>query len=179
MRDFFDKENVAQAVRTVTKPRAQHGRLFIWIILFSMGAYVFQRDERSMLYLYAQLKLNWDTHIYSWFRSYQSSAYVIMMLLGIPIMTKWFKWRDTILIMVGATSHALGRVFFALSTSTAWMYIGATVASLGPIVAPVLRSMASKVVPSTERGIMFSVLSVFDNAVPFISATMYSQVSSF
>jgi len=174
--DFFNKQHVQRSIRTLTKTRSDKGRACIWAILIAMGFYTFQRDERPMLYLYAQLKLSWDTSIYSWFRTYQSSAYVLMMLIGIPIMTKCLKWRDTILMRIGACSHALGRLIFIFVPSTLGMYIGATTASLGPIVAPVLRSMTSKVVPSSERGVVFSVLSVFDNAVPFISATLYSQL---
>lgn len=174
--DFFNREHLAKSLNTIMRPRAENRRAIIWILLFAMGFYTYQRDERPMLYLFVQLKLNWDTHIYSWFRTYQSSVYVIMMLLGIPIMTRYFKWRDTILIMVGATSHALGRIFFIFASSTAWMYVGASVASLGPIVAPVIRSMASKAVPINERGVLFSILSVFDNAIPFMSAPLYSQL---
>ncbi|TMW41682.1 hypothetical protein DOY81_013238, partial [Sarcophaga bullata] len=50
------------------------------------------------------------------------------------------------------------------------------VSSLGPIVAPMIRAMTSKVVPLSERGKVFALLSVCDNAVPFISGVCYSQV---
>uniref|UniRef100_A0A336MAY0 CSON012416 protein n=1 Tax=Culicoides sonorensis TaxID=179676 RepID=A0A336MAY0_CULSO len=174
--DFFDKNHAIRSFQAVVKKRPDNRRMYIWLILIAMGFYTFQRDERNMVYLYTQLKLNWDTHIYSMFRTYQSSSYVIMMLIGIPIMTKLLKWPDSVLIMVGSLSHAGGRVFFALATSTWLMYMGATVASLGPITAPVVRSFMSKLVSSSERGTLFAVLSVFDNAVPFISATLYSQL---
>lgn len=48
--------------------------------------------------------------------------------------------------------------------------------SLGPIVGPMIRAMTSKVVPLSERGKVFALLSVCDNAVPFISGVCYSQV---
>lgn len=55
-------------------------------------------------------------------------------------------------------------------------YMGAVVCSLGPIVGPVLRSITSKIVPQSERGKVFALLSVFDNAIPFISGVCYAQV---
>lgn len=55
-------------------------------------------------------------------------------------------------------------------------YVGAIVCSLGPIVGPMIRSMTSKIVPISERGKVFALLSVCDNAVPFISGVCYSQV---
>lgn len=56
------------------------------------------------------------------------------------------------------------------------LYIGAGVCSLGPIVGPMIRSITSKLVPESERGKVFSLLSVCDNAVPFISGVCYSQI---
>ena len=50
------------------------------------------------------------------------------------------------------------------------------VCSLGPIVGHMIRAMTSKVVPQSERGKVFALLSVCDNAVPLISGVCYSQV---
>lgn len=36
--------------------------------------------------------------------------------------------------------------------------------------------MTSKIVPTSERGKVFALLSVCDNAVPFISGVCYSQI---
>ncbi|XP_063696605.1 proton-coupled folate transporter-like [Culicoides brevitarsis] len=174
--DFFDKNHAIRSFKTVLKKRPEKRRMYILMILVAMGFYTFQRDERNMLYLYTQLKLDWNTDVFSNFRTYQSSAYVVMMMVGIPIMTKVFKWSDCVLIMAGSISHAAGRVFFAFATSGWMMYVGATVACLGPVTAPVVRSFMSKLVSSAERGTLFAVLAVFDNAVPFISATLYSQL---
>lgn len=144
--------------------------------MIAMALYTFQRDEKPMLYLYTQLKFNWDATIYSNFKTFQSSAFVIMMLIGLPVMSKILGFKDTVIVMIGATAHAAGRIFFGLGEVEWMMYAGAAVASLGPIVAPVLRSMTSKVVPLSERGKVFALLSVFDNAVPLFSGVLYTQV---
>lgn len=49
-----------------------------------------------MTYLYTQLKFNWDTEMYSNFKTFQSTAYVVMMLCGIPIMSKLLHMQDTV-----------------------------------------------------------------------------------
>lgn len=49
-----------------------------------------------MMYLYTQLKFNWDTVVYSNYRTFQNSAYVLMMLTGIPLMSRVFLWSDTV-----------------------------------------------------------------------------------
>lgn len=99
------------------------------------------------------------------------------MLVGVPTMSKLLGLRDTVIIAIGALAHASGRVVFALTTIpelfyvgtgyiNCWLYfyeyrikylpfiLGAAVAALGPSVAPVLRSMTSKLVPMEERGII-------------------------
>lgn len=79
--------------------------------------------------------------------------------------------------MVGATAHMIARVFFAIAANPIIFYIGGAISGLGPVVGPVIRSMTSKVVPLNERGKVFALLAVCDNAVPFFSGTLYTQVS--
>lgn len=145
-------------------------------MMISMALYAFQRDEKPYLYLYAQLKFSWTTEMYSNFKTYQSAAFVLVMLLFVPIMNKILHWRDTSIVIIGAAAHSLGRVFFGFGTGTIWMYVGATVAAFGPTVAPALRSITSKLVPLEERGTIFALLSVCDNAVPLLNGVLYTQV---
>nr|XP_012135993.1 PREDICTED: uncharacterized protein LOC100879736 [Megachile rotundata] len=98
------------------------------------------------------------------------------MLVGVPVMSKLMGIKDTIIVAIGAISHAAGRVLFAVANISELFYVGAAVAALGPIVAPVLRSMTSKLVPDEERGKVFAMLSVCDNAVPLFSGVLYSQL---
>lgn len=71
----------------------------------------------------------------------------------------------------------IARVFFATANVPILFYVGGAISGLGPVVGPIIRSMTSKVVPTTERGKVFAILAVFDNAVPFFSGVLYSQVS--
>lgn len=141
-----------------------------------MALYAFQRDEKQYLYLYTQLKFGWTTEIYSYFKTYQSATFVLAMLIAVPIMNKVLKWKDTMIVMIGASAHSLGRIFFGFATGSKMMFAGATIAALGPIVAPALRSITSKLVDVEERGTIFALLSVCDNAVPLLNGVLYTQV---
>ncbi|XP_068149237.1 lysosomal proton-coupled steroid conjugate and bile acid symporter SLC46A3 isoform X2 [Drosophila tropicalis] len=174
--DFFDKQHVIDSFNVMIKPRSGHRRGFLIILLVSMIYYTFQRDEGTYLYFYTLAKFDWDVDLYSTFKTFKSSAYVIAMLLGVPIMNKLFGWRDTTLIFIGTWAHSIARVFFYFAETPKLLYAGAVVCSLGPIVGPMLRAMTSKIVPTSERGKVFALLSVCDNAVPFISAVCYSQI---
>ncbi|XP_031369853.1 uncharacterized protein LOC102676574 isoform X2 [Apis dorsata] len=118
--------------------------------------------------LYSLIKLKWQT--------LPQQQVLMAMLIGVPIMSKLMKIRDTIIVAIGAIAHASGRIIFALAKIPELFYVGAGVAALGPIVAPVLRSMTSKLVTIEERGKIFAILSVCDNAVPLFSSILYSQL---
>ncbi|XP_077302511.1 lysosomal proton-coupled steroid conjugate and bile acid symporter SLC46A3 [Arctopsyche grandis] len=174
--DFFDKNHAVSSFRALTKERPHHRRAYLLIMMISMALYTFQRDEKPMLFLYTIKVFGWDANIYSNFKTFQSTAYVIMMLIAMPLMSRVLNWRDTIIVMIGSVSHAGGRFFFAFAKQSWFFYIGAVVASLGPCVAPVIRSMTSKTVPLEERGKVFALLSVCDNAVALFSSILYSQL---
>lgn len=141
-----------------------------------MALYTFQRDERTMTYLYFQLALKWVFDQVSYFRTYQSALQDITLLIAIPFLSKFLGLKDTVIIMLGALCHSIARLFFALSESTVLIYVGGIFAGFGPIVAPVIRSMLSKIVSPAERGKAFSILAVADNAVPLVSGICYSQI---
>jgi PCFT/HCP family folate transporter-like MFS transporter 1/3 len=131
MGDFFDKKHFTQSMRTLSKKRDNNYRTYIILMMISMALYAFQRDEKPYLYLYTQLKLKWNYQIYSNFKTYQSASFVLVMLIAVPFFNRVLKWKDTIIVAIGACAHSLGRVCFAAATETRMMYLGASVASFG------------------------------------------------
>ncbi|XP_026284774.1 proton-coupled folate transporter isoform X1 [Frankliniella occidentalis] len=174
--DFFDWKHVTESIRAVIRPRVNHGRLYLVLIILSMGLYTFQRNERQMSYLYTQKKFGWTQSEYSNFRTFQTAFYVVVTFLGAPSLTKLCGLKDSVIVLMGAPAHAIARVVFAVAEVPWIFYLGAAVSSLGPTVAPVLRSMTSKVVSIEERGKIFAILTVADSAVPLVSTVIYSQV---
>ncbi|XP_054277315.1 proton-coupled folate transporter [Macrosteles quadrilineatus] len=167
---------VRDTLRVVTKSRPDSYALYLRIIVFAMAVYTFQRDEKNMTYLYTILKFNWNVQTYSTFRTFQSSFFILGLLVGAPILGKMFGLRDTVIVMIGAASHCVARVVYALASQPVVFYVGGALGALGPIAAPVLRSIVSKLVPASERGKAFSLLSVADTSVPILSSTIYSQL---
>ncbi|KAK0167201.1 hypothetical protein PV327_004630 [Microctonus hyperodae] len=174
--DFFDREHAKSTIKTLTKSRPRFARLHLWILFLAMALYTFQRDEKPMSFLYTQRIFQWNVSTFSKFRTFQSTLFVLAMLIVTPTLSKLLGMRDTIIVCIGALSHAVGRILFASAAEPSLFYAGAAVAAIGPIVAPALRSMTSKVVPISERGKVFAILSVCDNAVPLFSGVLYSQL---
>lgn len=174
--DFFDLSHILNTTKTITKSRTSKKRTVLILLILMMALYVFQRDERNMMYLYCQLVFNWTVGQYSTFRTVQSALQDLGLLFAIPIMSRLLGWRDTVIIMVGALAHTTARIFYSQAVTTWVFYMGGVFAAFGPIVAPVIRSMVSKIVDNSEKGKAFSVLGVADNAIPLVSGVLYSKL---
>ncbi|EFA08602.2 proton-coupled folate transporter isoform X1 [Tribolium castaneum] len=174
--DFFDYNHVVDTGKTLFKSRRNNQRCYLLILIAMMAFYTFQRDEKAMSYLYVQLIFKWTFDEFSNFRTVQSAIQDVFLLCAIPLMSRVLGWRDTIIIMIGALAHSVGRIFFATADESWMFYLGGVFAAIGPIVAPVIRSMVSKLVANSEKGKTLAVLAVADNAIPLISGTMYSKV---
>ncbi|XP_039276298.1 solute carrier family 46 member 3 isoform X2 [Nilaparvata lugens] len=167
---------VVETWRTLTRKHPNNRRILLIAIICAMGLYTFQRDEKHIFFLYTQLKFHWSVSEFSKFRTFHSSMIVVCLLAATPLFTKVFGMRDTIVASIGCLAHASGRVIFSLAQQRSTLYCGAAVASLGTIVAPVLRSITSKLIPPSERGKAFSLLTVADQSVPIISGALFSQI---
>ncbi|KAF7281514.1 hypothetical protein GWI33_004594 [Rhynchophorus ferrugineus] len=176
--DFFDFNHVIDTAKTICKRRPSRKRRVLLMLILMMALYTFQRDERSVTFLYCQRVFNWSVKQYSMFRTFQSALQDLGLLIGVPILSKWLGCKDTSIIMIGAVAHIAARIFYINASDYLVFYIGGVFAAFGPIVAPVIRSMLSKIVLVSEKGKAFSVLGVADNAIPIISGVLYSQVYS-
>ncbi|RZF42731.1 hypothetical protein LSTR_LSTR014312 [Laodelphax striatellus] len=149
---------VVETWRTLTKKHPNNRRLLFISIICAMGFYTFQRDEKHIMFLYTQLKFHWSVSEFSRFRTFYSSmiykSFVCCLGLfaAVPLLTKVLGMRDTIVACIGCLAHASGRMIFTIAQQPSVLYVGAAVGSLGTIVAPVLRSITSKLIPASERG---------------------------
>ncbi|XP_046994617.1 proton-coupled folate transporter [Schistocerca americana] len=174
--DFWDWRAARATLATLARRRPRRRRAILCLIVIAVAFYTFQRDEKNMMYLYTQLVFHWSADVYSDFKTFQSAAYVLGVLLGVPLMSRLLRLSDTTVVMVGAVAHATARLLYAFASTSVLLYVGAGIAGLGPVVIAVLRSIASKVVPLPERGKLFALLAVADNAVPLVSGVLYSQL---
>lgn len=96
MSGFFNKQHVIDSFVVLIRKRPGPRRSFLIILLVSMALYTFQRDEGQYLFIYTTFKFKWDISVFSTFKTVKSSAFVVAMLLGVPLMNKVFCWRDTV-----------------------------------------------------------------------------------
>lgn len=122
--DFFDYNHVVNTAVTVCKKRPKSKRTYLIMMFVMMALYTFQRDERDMMYIYCQLVFNWTLGQFSKFRTFQSALQDVILLLAIPFMSGILGWRDTIIIMIGATAHTTARIFYSTAKVNWVFYTG-------------------------------------------------------
>ncbi|XP_014292821.1 probable peptidoglycan muropeptide transporter SLC46 isoform X2 [Halyomorpha halys] len=169
-------KHFSNTLKTLVTKRKEGRRLLLILCLLGLGLFTLQRDEKRMMQLYSQWKFHWNVKQFSSFRTFQSVFFIIGLLVGIPLLQRYLKLRDTFIMMIGSLSHITARIIFMVFKNPTWYYIGAVITTFGPVVAPVLRSMTSKLVPPSERGKAFALLSVCDTTVPLVSGFIFSQV---
>lgn len=174
--DFFDKDHLISTSKTIFRKRPNSQRTYLIILIVSMAMYTFQRNEKDMMYMYLQLVFNWGFGDYSQFKTFQTALQDVLLLVSVPFISNVLGWRDTIIAMIGALFMFLARIFYSTAEIGWVFYIGGGFSAVGPIVAPVIRSMVSKLVANSEKGKTFAILSVADNAIPLISGTCYSKL---
>lgn len=150
--DFFDKNHLIDTYKTIFKKRPRNQRTYLLILILMMAMYTFQRDEKNMMYMYLQLVFKWTFGQYSTFKTYLSALQDVILLVSVPFISNVLGWRDTIIVLIGSFCHSIARIFYATSETALLFYVGGTFAAIGPIVAPVIRSMVSKLVANTEKG---------------------------
>lgn len=176
--EFFNKKHIKESIKLITN-KDNINKDFIILILITAVLFTFQREEGKYLYVYSVFKFKWDINTYSIFKTIKSFSYFIGVMVCIPVMNKIFKWRETVIIFVGISAHIITRIFYYNAYNSNIFYIGGIVCGLGPVVSPMIRSILSKLVSNLDRGKAFSLLSVCDNAAPFLSSVFYSQIYRF
>lgn len=162
--------------RRISKDVYKRSRYYIILILLAMFFFTFQREEKSYMFLYTKSKFHWQEQNFSIFRVIRSSCYAFSLMVLLPVLTKLFKFGDFTISYAGCMAHIISHLGFYFAESEVIFLMCAILGSLGVVVGPLIRSMASKIVVETQRGKMFALLSVCDNAVPFISTFAYSNI---
>lgn len=70
----------------------------------------------------------------------------------------------------------MARLFFGFAETPLPFYIGGFISTVGIVSSPVLKAMVSKLIEPNERGKVFAIVAVFNNASVFFTGILYSQV---
>ncbi|XP_059089162.1 proton-coupled folate transporter-like [Tigriopus californicus] len=159
--------------KTILKPRAGHGRLMIWMLLFNFACYIFAYNgtEGSHRYLFATKKYGWDEQEFTVFLSIYRILYLVTLWLILPVLSRYFQLHDACVAIIACITGAVGMGFPALIEPSWAFFLGSFISSFSPAATIVVRSMASRCVEENEVGRVFAMIS-------FISAISSSLITA-
>lgn len=174
--DFFDRKHISDSFKLLTIKRLHDRHIFLWILLFAILFYRFPVDEHNYVFLYTTMTFGWNIESFSNFGTFRSIMNILMVSIGIPILTEFFKLRDSTATIIATIGFTASRFVYAFAKIPSTFYVGAVIGSMGSIAAPTLTAMASKVIPIPERGKVFVFISAVTEGVPMISSISYALV---
>ncbi|GAB6030740.1 hypothetical protein CHUAL_007591 [Chamberlinius hualienensis] len=153
-------------------------RLYIVSLMTAcLCVFMASNAESNLTYLYAKDKpLNWTYKTYSQYCSLKNALSASMLLIGLPLLRKYFHLKDTSLAAIGLLSRAAGLILLSLSTTLPMMFIVPELALFGMYPIPSMRSMLSKLVKPTEQGKMFSALATVESLTEIVATIMYNNL---
>ena len=129
-----------------------------------------------MSYLFVRDKFGWSTRENSFYDATGMLVLVIGTTFWVFLFKRIFKLSDISLAIIGlisATSSSLVKAF----ASEPWhLYLSIGVAFLAGIYSPMMRSVITKTVPSSEIGKLFSITTSFEAISVLGAAPLYTYI---
>ncbi|XP_068086579.1 probable peptidoglycan muropeptide transporter SLC46 isoform X2 [Anabrus simplex] len=163
------------AMKTTCKPRADHSHRVIFLLL-AMIFFQSMMYDSPLLYLYSQLRFQWDTTNFSHFMTLESCAGIVVVALVVPMLKKKPQIPDVCVLTCGVLMTIASRLCYALARHEWIMYIGTIASSFQSIILVSIRSMASKITTVDDRGKVLSMFTSIESGAALLSSPMYSQV---
>lgn len=135
---------------------------YIILICFCMLFYTSEREESSVLYLYTQLKFNWNFEYYSFFKIFQTTLSIIVLIIFLFV-TKYIKIKDEKILIFSNVSFIIGQVIYIFAEKYTTFYTALIFIPFGVLISTILRSILSKITTTEERSSVFIIFCLIEN----------------
>lgn len=111
-------------VNTCIKPRPNHRRTMIWLIILACTSSILVlQGSSAIIYLFTREKLSWNLSDFTLYSAFSISSTVVGTLL-VAMIQKWLIVKDTLLSIAGYVSAIVQAIITALTNKTWHMYLG-------------------------------------------------------
>lgn len=149
--------------------------IVIKLLFIATMLYSFQKDEKAYLYLYSKKNFKWTGSEFSDFKIVQYILMFITMVIGLPLLNKYYKINESVVIFISTISGILGKLLYYFSFEFYFLYIGLLVGCLNPCTTCMIKSLISRL--STKNvSVIFVLLNSFDILVMSFSNIVYSYI---
>ncbi|XP_035738036.1 proton-coupled folate transporter-like isoform X1 [Vespa mandarinia] len=176
---LFDVSLVKDLISTCIKKRDGFDRCVVWCCIMYLILYIVTMDgDMSISYLFSNARFGWDVSQYSNYMGANVALGIIGTLIGIKIIGSLKGCLETGLVMLASISSLSGVLMKAFAWQAWHMYLSVFISMFGGISGPAIRSILSKLVPSSDAGKVFSLITSIETTMPFAAASLYTTVYS-
>ncbi|KAJ8980669.1 hypothetical protein NQ317_013281 [Molorchus minor] len=175
--DIFDPRHAIDTFNLVLKKNPANNRTYIFIVLLTIFIYSgVNSGESNCFYLYVQRELKWTVVEFSYFITVNIVIHLVGTIVGIPLLTKVFKFSDPMILMVTLADKIVCNLFLGFAKTDTVMYAGIIVSLLTGITAVAIRSLATKIVSENDLGKAQSLSSIVEGIAPAVATPIYGSV---
>ncbi|XP_042883336.1 proton-coupled folate transporter-like [Penaeus japonicus] len=175
--DLFNWRRVLESFKTALRKREGSARIILITLIISN---MVRRAARGFyMYSFVRRALHWDATDFSYWSSYRSFVSAVGSLILVPLLTRLISVSDPMLIVIGSLSIIGEYCCYGLIGGMAtgfyiWLGPPAGLISNASIIAQ--KSMATKLVSSTEKGRVSAVMAATQSLMPMVGYAMYAPI---
>lgn len=175
--DLFSWRRVLESFKTALRKREGSARVILIALIVSN---MIRRAARGFyMYSFVRRALSWDATDFSYWSSYRSLVSAVGSLILVPLLTRLISVSDPMLIVIGSLSIIGEYCCYGLIGGVAtgfyiWLGPPAGLISNASIIAQ--KSMATKLVASSEKGRVSAVMAATQSLMPMVGYAMYAPI---
>ncbi|KAL3289013.1 hypothetical protein HHI36_003456 [Cryptolaemus montrouzieri] len=176
-RDLFAMTHVKNTFSICFQKREGNKRTRILVLIFiCMMLLGPLHGEMNVQYMYVRLKFGWNEVDYSIYNAFHFSIQFLGNFFALSLFSKYLKWDDAILGIIGMMSKLCASIMYAFVPSGMYYFFAAVFEMFNAIAYIAMRAIMAKIVPVYELGQTNSIFGICEALMPFIFGPIYSKI---
>ncbi|XP_031554603.1 solute carrier family 46 member 3-like [Actinia tenebrosa] len=173
--------HIKNVLTVLFKARDEDQRLYLLVVLFGALPIVLINfggfNDTSLLYIINQ-PLSFSSSYIGYFLSEVYFIRGLGVVVGMPILTKYFKVSDYLIAVFGMMITLVVFIFYGFATRKWMMFLGAAFAFGDGWPVPCMRAMMSKSVQTDEQGTMFAAVASLEVLSTLLASLIFNSIYS-
>ena len=149
--------------------------LFCLVFILMLSIFVLN-GSRNVFYLFVREKFNWKLKDAAQLEAFTHLITIIGGFLGICVLKKLLKFSDLSLAFIAIISTIIDSLLRAFAQNSSLLYIASTICLFEILLAPMCRSLISNIIPASEIGEVYSLISSFEAVSNLFASPLYTFI---
>ncbi|XP_015181903.1 PREDICTED: proton-coupled folate transporter-like [Polistes dominula] len=173
---LFDKKHVLSLINACRRRNGFDRFLVLCCSLYILLYVTAVEGDMTIIFLFTNARLGWDSTQYSYYMMTNVILGGIGSLSGIKIFSSLLGCSDIVIVIFATCSSLIGAIIKSFAWLPWHMFLSITISMFGGLGGPLIRSTVSKLVPSTDTGKIFSLITSIQMITPIFACGLYSTI---